>query len=71
MKKVYAYAIVCFIVICFSSCSLLKVTVSTGDPLSDYENNLRMATRGFHQILQSEIIPVSYTHLTLPTIRLV
>lgn len=56
MKKVYAYAIVCFIVICFSSCSLLKVTVSTGDPLSDYENNLRMATRGFHQILQSEII---------------
>ena len=75
-----------------TGCSLLKVAVATGDPLSKEEMNVRTMTRGFYYDMAAEVartadsiaqaapdvatrvaavrwkIPVSYTHLTLPTI---
>ncbi|WP_195333759.1 hypothetical protein [Bacteroides salyersiae] len=59
MKKLYALAIVCFIVVGFTGCSLLKVSVSTGDPLTDSENDIRITTRGFYQTFSSQIIQVA------------
>jgi len=49
-------AIICFIVVGFTGCSLLKVSVSTGDPLTDKENDVRMTTHGFYQTFRSQII---------------
>ena len=52
----------------FAGCSLLKVAVATGDPLSKEEMNIRTMTRGFYYDMASEVSrTVSYTHLTLPT----
>ena len=39
----------------FAGCSLLKVAVATGDPLSKEEMNIRTMTRGFYYDMASEV----------------
>lgn len=38
-----------------TGCSLLKVAVATGDPLSKEEMNIRTMTRGFYYDMASEV----------------
>ena len=39
----------------FAGCSLLKVAVATGDPLSKEEMNVRTMTRGFYYDMAGEV----------------
>ena len=43
-----------FAVLALTGCSLLKVAVATGDPLSKEEMNIRTMTRGFYYDMASE-----------------
>lgn len=45
-----------FAVLAFTGCSLLKVSVATGDPLSRTEMNIRTLTRSFYYDLSAEIV---------------
>lgn len=56
MKRIYTLVITSIITVGFSGCSLLKVSVSTGEPLTEKENNIRMMTRGFYHTFQSQVI---------------
>lgn len=42
-----------------SGCSLLKVSVSTGEPLPETDMQLRMATRGFYRNFQNKMVEVA------------
>ena len=44
-----------FAVLALTGCSLLKVAVATGDPLSKEEMNIRTMTRGFYYDMASEV----------------
>ena len=39
----------------FAGCSLLKVAVATGDPLSKEQMNVRTMTRGFYYDMAGEV----------------
>ena len=39
----------------FAGCSLLKVAVATGDPLSKEQMNVRTMTRGFYYDMAAEV----------------
>ena len=56
MKRIYTLFIISSITIGFTGCSLLKVSVSTGEPLTEKENDIRMTTRGFYHTFQSQVI---------------
>ena len=44
-----------FAALALTGCSLLKVAVATGDPLSKEEMNIRTMTRGFYYDMASEV----------------
>lgn len=48
-------ALLCCLAAGLSSCSLLKVSVSTGDPLPKDQMNARVMTRGFYYDLSGEV----------------
>ena len=52
--------------VCFHLAAQSSVVISVEDPLLDFEHNLLQPIK-----LLQKLIPVSYTHLTLPTILLV
>lgn len=56
MRKLFTVAAVCFAAMGLGGCSLLKVSVSTGEPFTESENDLRMATRGFWRTFSTEVI---------------
>lgn len=56
MKRIYTLFIISSITIGFTGCSLLKVSVSTGEPLTEKENDIRMTTRGFYHTFRSQVI---------------
>lgn len=56
MRKLCRLAVACIIAVGFTGCSLLKVSVSTGEPLTEHENDIRMATRGFYHTFRSQVI---------------
>ncbi len=48
LKRVTVWGFAAICALCFTGCSLLKVSVSTGDPLSKAAMNTRTLTRGFY-----------------------
>lgn len=56
MKRIYTLFIISIIAVGFSGCSLLEVSVSTGEPLTEKENDIRMMTRGFYHTFRSQVI---------------
>ena len=44
-----------FAAVSFAGCSLLKVAVATGDPLSKEQMNVRTMTRGFYYDMAGEV----------------
>ena len=55
MKRMLLHAAALLAALALAGCSLLKVAVSTGDPLPREAMNLRVTTRGFSYDLSSEV----------------
>lgn len=53
--KLTQWLLLSFMAATFASCSLFKVSISTGDPLTQKDANARIMTRGFYHELSSEI----------------
>lgn len=54
-KNIIQVLISLFAVIMLMSCSLFKVSISTGDPMTKKDANTRIMTRGFYHEMSSEI----------------
>lgn len=54
-RNVYVLAAALFAAATLTGCSLLKVAVSTGDPLPAEQMNVRVMTRGFYYDMASEV----------------
>lgn len=56
MKKGLRYGAILLAAVFFAGCSLLKVSVSTGDPLAKEEVRARTLTRGFYYDMAGDVV---------------
>lgn len=54
-NDIIKYAVLLFVAVAITGCSLFKVNVSTGEPLPRDEMQVRVMTRGFYYDMSSEI----------------